>query len=134
VKNTGSVHIKPAGVVTVKNMLGNRVAGVNLNPNDSRVLPSSTRKIRTAWGPGTDEPKGFLGELLAEWKGFAIGKYTATVEGTYGSQHLPLAATVSFWVLPWRLLLVAIALLVVLIVLLKGYNRMVVSSAMKKKG
>lgn len=133
VKNEGSVHIKPQGVVVITNMFGNRVAGVNVNPNDSRVLPSSIRKIRTSWGPGIEEPvTGVFANIAAEWNGFALGRYTATVEATYGKQHLPLTSSATFWVFPWRLALLAFLAFLVIIFLIKGYNRMVVKAAMSK--
>lgn len=133
VRNEGSVHVQPTGSIRVTNILGNTVASVPLNPAMGRVLPSSVRKIRSSWGP-EDLPMnaGFFTDIQSEWKGFAIGKYTAVADASYGAKHQRLSASVSFWVIPWRLLLAAFLALIILIVLLKGYNRMVVRSAVSK--
>jgi hypothetical protein len=134
VRNNGSVHIQPQGTVRVTDMFGREVASIPTNPLNSRVLPSSVRRIRSSWGP-SDLPNnaGFFSDVMSEVKGFGFGRYTATVAVAYGTQaHQPLTATVSFWIIPWRLLLVVCILLLVFVLFLKWYNRQVVKSAMKK--
>ncbi len=133
VRNTGSVHIAPSGSIEVKNMFGNQVAKVSFNPNKSRVLPDSTRKVRSMWGnSGVPFANNFWTGMKNEWSNFAIGRYTATSLATYGSQNQPLSASVSFWVFPWRLTLALIILLVLLLLMLKGYNKFIINSAMRR--
>lgn len=133
IKNTGSVHLKPEGEISVKNMFGSEVGRIPANPSAGRVLPDGIRKYRTIWGP-KDEVKGdgFFAGLKREWKGFAIGRYTAELDAKYGNQNQPLKASVSFWVLPWRLLLSGLAVLALLLVALKLYNKMIIRSAVSK--
>ncbi|MFH1620506.1 MAG: hypothetical protein ABIB04_00280 [Patescibacteria group bacterium] len=133
VKNQGNVHLKPSGNIAINNLFGNKVASIPVNPNDSRVLPNSIRKVYSTWGPKeTEGPKGFFQELAAEWKGFGIGKYKANAEILYGNRGEKMNSTVSFWVFPWRLAVVALTLLLLLIVLFKGYNKLIVKSALGK--
>lgn len=132
VKNSGSVHLQPQGTITITNMFGSVVDKVPANPDGSRVLPQSIRIIRSSWGPETEENAGFFNGLKAEWHGFALGRYTATLSAEYGHTHSPLSASISVWVFPWRLAVVVLLLLVVLILIIKGYNRLVVKSAMSK--
>lgn len=132
-KNSGSVHLKLEGNVVIKNIFGSTVGTVPANPANGRVLPDGIRKYRTMWGPkDTVEGDGFMAGLKREWKGFALGKYTAELDAKYGSQQQPLKASVSFWVFPWRIMLLAFGLLVILIAGLKIYNKMIIKSAMSK--
>ncbi|MDQ7815377.1 MAG: hypothetical protein RDU25_06295 [Patescibacteria group bacterium] len=134
VKNTGSVHINPNGQIDIYNMFGTKVTSVPVNPKNNKVLPNSIRRITSFWGDIGDEvPTSFLGNLKAEWSGFAVGRYTAKVDAKYGTQNQPLNAEVSFWVFPWRLALVALLLLLGLAVMIKVYNAMVIKSAMNRK-
>jgi len=134
VKNNGSVHITPSGQVDIFNMFGSKVTSVPVNPKGNKVLPNSIRRINSFWGESDEvEYSGFFGNLKAEWKGFAVGRYTAKVDAKYGMQNQPLNAEVSFWVLPWRLGLVALMLLLGLVAVIKVYNAMVIKSAMNKK-
>ncbi|MEX2144833.1 MAG: hypothetical protein WD712_00420 [Candidatus Spechtbacterales bacterium] len=82
-RNTGSVHLKPRGFITITNILGNEVAKLNLEQKN--VLPDSIRKIDTEFDGG-----------------FLFGKYTATLTAIYGSKNEPLSYTTSFWVIPWK--------------------------------
>jgi len=135
VKNNGSVHIQPMGTVTIKNLFGSTVASIPANPAKSRVLPDSIRRIRPLWGIfEKDKTVGFWKNLQKEWTGFALGRYTATLDATYGTQHQPLQVSMAFWVFPWRLCLMALLLLILLIVLLKVYNKMLIKSALRKTG
>ncbi|MDD5438367.1 MAG: hypothetical protein PHC70_04440 [Patescibacteria group bacterium] len=134
IRNTGSVHFRPIGTLTVRNMWGGIVARVPANPKKSAVLPNSIRRLDTWWTKTTDLAEGgFISGLTNEWKNFALGRYTATVDVKYGSQNTPLEArTISFWVLPWRMGLILLALLAILFLLMRLYNKMIISSALKQ--
>lgn len=83
-QNTGSVHLKPRGFISVRNMFGTEVAKLNLDQKN--VLPDSIRKID------------------AEFNGdFLFGKYTATMTAIYGSKNEPLSYSTSFWIIPWKI-------------------------------
>jgi len=130
--NTGNTHIQPEGLIVVRDVFGREVAQVPVNPDKSRVLPQSIRDIRSSWGSTSGVGEGFLTKLAAEWHGFAIGRYTATLSADFGRTHTPLAGSVSFWVLPWHILLVVFGGLLALVVLIKAYNRLVVKSAVRR--
>lgn len=134
IRNVGSIHLYPRGTVVVQNMLGNVVARLPANPNNAAVLPNSVRRLESGWTKTLESSSGgFFAELRNEWRNFAIGRYTASVEMTYGSQQAQLGnASVSFWVFPWHLLLVCALLLIALIGSIRLYNAMLVRSAMKR--
>jgi len=133
VRNEGSVHVIPQGSVIIQNIFGSRVSEIALNPTESRVLPSSIRRIDLSWGQDFHSGRGSIEQLKAEWNGFAFGRYTAKVVGTYGQLQQPLTAEVTFWVIPWRLLICAILLVLILLMGVKGYNALVIRSATSKR-
>ena len=132
IRNDGNVHFVPRGSIKITGMFGSASGEIPVNPANSRVLPNSIRRIVSEWGPQMDEPKMLWDDIRAEWTGFAFGRYTAHLNGTYGRGDTPLTSTVTFWVIPWRLMILAVLAIILLLCVLKGYNRMVIRSAMIK--
>ena len=84
-ENTGTIHVKPKGYITIVNWLGRKVADIEI-PH-LNVLPDSIRKIETSWNQ-----KWLWG-----------GKYTATLSGSYGISNIPFSPVViTFWAFPWK--------------------------------
>jgi hypothetical protein len=110
-KNNGSVHFKPVGQIVVKNMWGNEVTKIDLEPKN--VLPDSVRKITSRW----------------DNFGFLIGRYTAELTVVSGdSQQISMAST-SFWVFPYQTILpIGVVLLVIAYLLFKGRNRLIMAA------
>jgi hypothetical protein len=136
VRNTGSVHVRPTGTLVIRNLIGITAARLPANPKQSAVLPGSVRKIENAWlKTAAPEDGGFWAEAANEWRNFALGRYAASVELAYGSrQELIRSQTVHFWVIPWRVLLLALGAFIALIILVKVYNAIVVRAALRKSG
>jgi hypothetical protein len=108
VKNTGSVHEKPTGTITIKNMLGFTVAKVPLD--EHFVIPGAIRRLHNDWPASGKKP-------------FLIGKYTAHLDATY-SNGQKLRADTSFTVIPYRLLAaILIILIIVFLVFWRGRKR-----------
>lgn len=135
VRNMGSVHLKPRGTVTVRNILGSTVARIAANPRGSNVLPASVRRMDSGWVRSEDIPEGgFITQLRNEWSNFAVGRYSVEAEIEYGSHAETLVSErVHFWVFPWRSLLLVVAGAIVLAVLIKGYNTLLVRAALSKE-
>ena len=101
-KNTGPVHLVPYGSITVKNLFGGKVATL---PVDAYfALPKSTRYREVAWNANSP---------------FALGRYTATVTLYKGFGNEMETSTISYWVLPWKLLTGAFVILFVLVAMLR---------------
>ncbi len=82
--NSGTVHVKPRGMISVFNVFGNLVATTTLP--ERNVLPGAVRRVEVPVREG----------LLA-------GRYTARLQGTYGRQNeIPIAVERSFWFVDWR--------------------------------
>ncbi len=96
-ENLGTVHVRPKGFISITNMLGEKE--VDLPFPQKNVLPGSIRKVEAEWKPD-----------------FALGKYTATLVANYGINNLPLTAVVTFWVVPWKKILLIFSIIFVFLV------------------
>jgi hypothetical protein len=83
-ENTGSVHLAPYGELRVRNMFGEEVGFVEIDP--WFVLPGSLRFREITWDR----------ELL-------LGRYTATLALNRGYDDIVDEFELSFWVLPWKM-------------------------------
>jgi hypothetical protein len=116
-------------------MLGSVVARVPANPRKSAALPDSIRRIDSVWAKTLDVPVdgGFWADAGNEWRNFALGRYTASTDVTFGSRQQALEPhVVHFWVWPWRLMLLFALAIIALVVIIKGYNALVVKAALRK--
>lgn len=116
VKNTGNVHFQPTGTVVIKNFRGKEVSKLKINENGGSILPDSVRKFE----------QEFKDSRL-------FGRYTATMNLTYGDNNKALSDNVSFWVIPYRLIAVVLGAVVLMVVLIKRYNKHVIKQANKKR-
>ena len=85
-ENTGDVHLIPYGIIEIKNILGRKVDELEITPYFA--MPNSVRLKEIEWD-----------------KGFLFGKYTALASLNRGYQNIIDQKSVTFWVLPWKILL-----------------------------
>ena len=96
-ENTGNVHIQPQGEIEVRNMWGQLRGTIPINKNSQfgNVLPESIRTYTFSWS--------------SSWSLADVGRHTAVVTLAYGDTSRQFVnATTNFWLIPWRLLLVAV--------------------------
>lgn len=137
-ENLGNVHLKPQGEIKITGLLDitSTPTAIAVNNAGGNALPKSIRRYDVSWsksGLGTGEGQSLLQELKAQWKGFAIGKFTAHLNLYYGAEGKQMTGLESFWVFPWLLILViAIGLAVVFFGLkvgIKKYNAWIIRKA-----
>ena len=114
VQNTGNTHFKPKGSVRVTNMFGKEVGLYQLNEKGGNVLPGSTRKFEQTLN-----------------KKLLFGRYKAQADVVYGSENKILSRTISFWVIPYKLILLVLFVILLLVVFIRRYNRYIVKKAKK---
>ncbi len=125
VKNSGNIHVVPAGTLTVTDMFNKKLFVTNINRSQGNVLPSSQRL--------------FSQQLLPENINNRImfGRYTASVAINYGLGNRTLYANMTFWVIPVKLIAIWIAVLIIgfflLRWLIKRYNRYILEKAKNSK-
>ena len=97
IKNYGDLHIRPKGTITVSDMLGKKVV---LPLSEYNIFPQAARDYQNQFGGK-----------------FMIGRFKAELLASYGvNNNLPLAATVYFWIFPWKI--VAVVTLAIIAVIL----------------
>ncbi len=114
-KNTGNVHVKPQGTIEVKDMFGRTAASLKVNDKGLRsVLPDSISR--------------FEQQLTKPWM---FGQYKADLNLVYGTTGGVVQSYLTFWVIPWRLILIGILIAAIMFFILRyavqRYNRMVIS-------
>ncbi len=118
-QNTGSVHEKAQGWILIKDMFGNKVAQLTVNADGGNVLPASIRRFVSTWSNKK-----------------LLGKYTATLALSYAGNKT-VSGNLSFWVIPWELILLILVGLVVVVYLLrvglKRYNEHIIAMARKHR-
>jgi hypothetical protein len=123
VRNTGNVHVAPYGNIFIAK--GNKQVGViDVNADRGNVLPKGSRFFTSEWSDGfpvyqtinspDGQPKinkkGQI-ERSLKWdfshaNRLRFGHYTAHLVMVYdnGQRDVPMEASLSFWVIPWRLI------------------------------
>lgn len=132
-KNTGKVHLAPFGDIFIQQG-DNDLGSVKFNESGGNTLPGVTRTYKSSWTDGfiVREPTKKNGEFVMDKNGkktyhtvikwdsvtkMRIGKYTAKAIVVFnnGRNDVPLEALVSFWVIPWKIILVSALILALLI-------------------
>lgn len=124
-KNTGNVHEQPTGQITITDMLGHKLAALNVNLPPRNILPDSKRKFMSALDSTV------IGDKVM------FGRYTADLSVTYGSNKTPLKAQVVFWIIPYRLIIVVTVALVAaffgLRFLIRRYNSHIIAQSQRTR-
>ena len=126
--NSGNVHSAPSGTIFI-NKGDKQVAAVPVNATLGNILPDSNRIYNAEWSDGFPvyKPKEENGKVVSkdgkpvyqlDWdasklRNLRFGKYTATLVMAYddGTRDVPLEATLTFWVIPWRIIFVGLLVL-----------------------
>jgi hypothetical protein len=133
--NTGNVHVVPYGNIFVTRG-GREVDTLIVNVGKGNLLPNSKRTFLAEWLDGfphiqrveengttkTDKNGDAVKKLMWSNGGegakspiphFRIGPYKAKLFAVYddGIRDVPIEAEVTFWVIPWRILLVVLLVL-----------------------
>ncbi|HUD06478.1 MAG TPA: hypothetical protein VMR34_01190 [Candidatus Saccharimonadales bacterium] len=141
IHNPGNIFLAPSGDIFIsRNSNGtNTIDSLPINSGGGNVLPDSNRGFSANWQNGSPlfVPLVVNGQPAYNKKGqpvlqlkwnfsqinkLRIGKYFAKLALAYnnGNHEVLLNSTISFWVIPWKILLVL--LLIALLVLFSVYS------------
>lgn len=99
-ENNGRIHLSPYGVIEIYNMMGRKIDEVEADPWFS--MPDSLRFREIKWN-----------------RNFLFGRYTAKASINRGYSGIVDVKEVSFWVIPWKIILAALAILILIISILR---------------
>lgn len=122
--NSGNVFASAAGNIFIKRG-SKQVASLTVNASHGLVIPGSNRLFSVSWSDGfpvyktvygsngqplTDKngnPKQQLSWNFGQVSKLRFGHYTAQLALVYdnGTRDIPITGSLSFWVIPWRLLI-----------------------------
>ena len=127
VKNIGNIHLIPQGDVFISRTPNGKVIdALAINSGLGNVLPDSSRQFSASWTDGLPsfEAKKVAGQTITKHDGvpvqqlswnfsesiskFRFGRYYAHLVLVYnnGNRDIPINAYLSFWVIPWKLILI----------------------------
>jgi hypothetical protein len=95
-ENSGNVHLLPYGVIEITNMFGKTSSQIVIDP--WFVMPDSLRAREIIWDDGS-----------------LFGRYTAHLQLNRGYGNVIDEAKVNFWVIPWKMFILAIIILILLV-------------------
>lgn len=98
IANYSDIHIAPQGSIHIHNWLGGNTASLALD--NTNIFPNTSRQYQNTLN-----------------RRFLFGRYTANLEVGYGSTGQALVATLVFWVIPWRLIILVIAAIAIGVIL-----------------
>jgi hypothetical protein len=129
-KNSGNTLVQPRGNIYIQRHSDDTkpIASIKLNAADGYILPGSVRTLNVDWQDGFPHYSSSTGSdgqthKNLDWDGgnftkLRFGRYVAKVVAVYtdNGRDVPIQAEISFWVIPWRFLLILLAILLVCVV------------------
>lgn len=145
-KNTGNTIVQPYGNVYIQRGDNDTEAIATLPVNDSRayLLPGTERTLQAVWNDGfplfeTKSDTSGTSRTSIKWNvdqasHFRFGRYTAKVVAVYndGVRDVPVTGEVTFWVIPWKAILLILVIITGIIFLLRFYVMKRTEKAVKK--
>ncbi len=130
IKNLGDTHITPTGEIILTNIFNQEITRISFNTNSQSILRDNTGNYTTSWN---------LGSFLTKDNILALGPIKAKLIVTYRTFQpgfAPLTSEISFWIIPWKyilILLVAITALIVVLVTRKKKRKVIHTTQQKYK-
>jgi hypothetical protein len=137
VHNSGNIFLAPGGDIFIsknKNFTpGSIIATIPVNAAQGNILPGTNRIFQESWSDGfpvnvakvingvpiikKNQPVYQLQWNFAHANKFRIGKYYAKLILSYsnGVRQIPISAVVSFWVMPWKIVLLLLLFVIIFI-------------------
>lgn len=120
IKNNGNTIVSPYGDIYVQRGKTDQkpISTLPFNLANAYVLPGTTRSLTTSWTSGFPVPSVTTSATGAQnvklsWEfsklnDLRIGEYTANLVAVYnnGNGDIPITKTVTFWVIPWLILII----------------------------
>ena len=146
-RNDGNTIAQPYGNIFVQRSMASRTPYAALAVNEARgyILPGTERTVTAAWKDGfpvyqtSTNPDGTTSQKLTwNWGNLSklrIGHYTAHLVAVYSQagRDTPIEGTVSFWVVPWKILLVLLVIVLLILFALFMLARMIIRGVKRRR-
>lgn len=151
-ENTGNIHVLPHGNIFLSDGSNKDLAALSVNPNAGNIIPNTKRTFNVSWSDGfiVKEPVIEGGQVKLDKNGnpvesiqinwdkltsFRIGKYTANLILVFdnGTKDVSLQSTISFWVFPWKALLVILLITIGIILVIRFVLKAYINRELKKR-
>lgn len=152
VQNTGNIHIKPHGNIFISDGRNKNLAILDVNSGLGNVIPNSSRIFTAPWDDGflvkqpvlqdgqpkLDKNGRPVETLQINWNkltNFRVGKYTANLLLVFdnGKRDVPLEATITFWVFPYKALAVMLVAVVALVLIVRFLLKYYVNREIRRR-
>ncbi len=104
IENLSDIHIRPTPKVTVRNWFGSEIDSFSIETNN--IFPLSQRPFPAEWG-----------------QVWGFGRYTFDIEAGYGETGKVALASASFWMIPYKIILVIFLLILSLLAMVLAVRR-----------
>ena len=112
IQNLGDTHITPKGDIVLSNLFNQEVGRINFNDMNQSILRGNTGDYESNWD---------LDKYINEGK-IALGPITAETVILYRRNNPGfsiLSATTTFWIIPWKLIILILTVIIVMYVVFK---------------
>lgn len=113
INNLGDTHIAPIGEIVLTNIFNQEVARIPFNEGGQSLLRENAADYETPWNYGSflnADNRLILGPIQAD----LIVMYRSVQPG-----FAPLNASTSFWILPWKYIVLLLLIIITTVVILK---------------
>jgi hypothetical protein len=113
IKNIGDSHISPVGEIILTNIFKQEVGSIIFNANGQSILRENTGNYESTWD---------FGSFLTKDRKLVLGPIDARLVVTYRNFQpgfAPLVGETSFWILPWKYIILALLIIITTMILLK---------------
>jgi len=111
IKNLGDTHISPIGEIVLTNVFNQEIARIPFNENFQSILRGNNGEYSIDWN---------YGSFITKDKKLVIGPIKASLIVTYRNFQpgfSPLVAETSFWIIPWKYILLIILTIFTVVIL-----------------
>lgn len=151
VENVGNIHIKPHGNIFISDGGNKNLAILDVNYNSANIIPNTKKSFEVSWNNGflvkqpviedgqvkVDKNGKPIEKLTINWDkltSFRIGRYTANLILVFdnGKRDVSLDSTISFWVIPYKAIIVIIISLIAIILVARFLLKIYIRKQIKK--
>ncbi len=151
-ENSGNIHVRPRGNIFISGMGKENITSIDINPNGAAIIPNTVRTFLASWTDGfivreqvvedgqpkVDENGKPVTHIKINWNkatDIRFGKYTANIIVVYddGTRDVPLEASKSFWIIPYKALIVAIIAVVIVVLIFRFIIKRYINREVRKR-